>query len=64
LGFGFRLRSVDLGLPFLDFQFAFYPRGKEFDISPFQFRLYDLNPYALPTNNLFYENPTVTTVVI
>ncbi len=63
LGFGFRLRSVDLGLGFLDFQFAFYPRGKDFDSDFFQFRLYDINPYALTTNNLFYEEPKVTTVL-
>jgi outer membrane protein assembly factor BamA len=63
LGFGFRLRSVDLGLPFLDFQFAFYPRGKDYDAQNFQFRLYEYNPYALPTNNLFYEEPVVTTII-
>lgn len=63
LGFGFRLRSVDLGLPFIDFQFAFYPKGKDFDARGFQFRLYEYNPFALPTNNMFYENPTVTTVL-
>jgi hypothetical protein len=63
LGLGMRLRSVDLGLPYLDFQFAFYPRGKDFDARNFQFRLYEFNPYALPTNNLFYEDPVVTTVI-
>jgi hypothetical protein len=63
LGFGLRLRSVDLGLPYLDFQFAFYPRGKDYDARNFQFRLYEYNPYALSTTNLFYEDPVVTTVI-
>lgn len=63
LGFGLRLRSVDLGLPYLDFQVAFYPRGKDFDARGYQFRLYEYNTFALPTDNMFYENPVVTTVI-
>ena len=30
IGCGLRFRSVDLGFPYLDFQFSFYPKGKSF----------------------------------
>ncbi|MEZ5053486.1 MAG: hypothetical protein R2807_01765 [Chitinophagales bacterium] len=58
IGTGFRLRSVDLGLPYLDFQFSFYPRGKYFDASLFQFKLYEQNMNEILHNNMFYENPS------
>lgn len=56
VGLGFRYRSVDLGLPYLDFQFSFYPKGKNFGAPLFQFRLYDSNINAIQQNNMFYEN--------
>ncbi|MFN8238737.1 MAG: hypothetical protein U0T77_11260 [Chitinophagales bacterium] len=56
VGLGFRYRSVDLGLPFLDFQFSFYPKGKNFGAPLFQVRLYDSNINAIQQNNMFYEN--------
>lgn len=57
LGFGMRLRSLDLGLPFIDFQFAFYPNGKQVNVQPFQFRLYEQNLNTILTNSLFFEEP-------
>jgi hypothetical protein len=56
VGAGVRIRSVDLGLPFLDFQFSFYPKGKDFGAQPVQFRLYEYNLNAIRQNNMFYEN--------
>ena len=56
IGFGIRIRSVDLGLPYLDFQFSFYPRGKDFGARRFQFKLYDeININAITQNNMFIE---------
>ena len=58
IGAGIRIRSVDLGLPYLDFQFSFYPKGKDFDARIFQFRLYEQNNNAILHNNMFFENPS------
>ncbi|MFN8261468.1 MAG: hypothetical protein U0X41_11090 [Chitinophagales bacterium] len=55
IGTGIRIRSVDLGLPYLDFQFSFYPKGKDFGAQFFQFKLYELNMNAIYQNNLFVE---------
>lgn len=55
VGFGMRIRSVDLGLPYLDFQLSFYPRGKNFGAQLFQFKLYESNLNAILENNMFYE---------
>lgn len=57
LGLGMRIRSVDLGLPFIDFQFSFYPKGKDFGAQFFQFKLYEQNFNAVLQNNMFVENP-------
>lgn len=57
VGFGLRLRSVDLGFPFIDFQFSFYPKGKDFNVNPFQFRLYESSINAITTDNLFFAEP-------
>ncbi|MFN8282794.1 MAG: hypothetical protein U0U67_06235 [Chitinophagales bacterium] len=56
VGFGLRFRSVDLGFPYLDFQFSLYPRGKNFGAQLFQFKLYESNFNAILENNMFYEN--------
>lgn len=63
LGVGLRFRSVDLGMPYLDFQFAFYPNGKNYGVNLFQFKLYETNYYAVPTNNMFFENPTINSFI-
>lgn len=55
LGFGLRIRSVDLGLPYLDFQFSFYPRGANFGARLFQFKLNERNVNAINQNNMFTE---------
>jgi hypothetical protein len=55
IGTGIRIRSVDLGLPYLDFQFSFYPRGKDFGAQFFQFKLYEQNINAVAQNNMFVE---------
>lgn len=56
IGTGIRIRSVDLGLPYLDFQFSFYPKGTDFGARFFQFRLNEYNMNTVPQNNMFYEN--------
>lgn len=58
IGAGMRIRSVDLGLPYLDFQFSFYPKGKDYNARLFQFRLYEQNNNAILHNNMFFENPS------
>lgn len=55
IGVGLRIRSVDLGLPYLDFQFSVYPKGKDFGALPFQFKLYETNLNAIMQNNMFVE---------
>lgn len=55
IGLGLRFRSVDLGFPYLDFQFSVYPRGKDFGALPFQFKLYEKNINAIQQNNMFVE---------
>lgn len=55
VGLGFRLRSVDLGFPYIDFQFSLYPRGKDFGAQFFQFKLYQENMNAITQNNMFVE---------
>ena len=55
IGTGIRIRSVDLGLPYLDFQFSFYPKGKDFGAQLFQFKLYEQNINAVSQNNMFTE---------
>ena len=55
IGVGMRIRSVDLGLPYLDFQFSLYPRGKDFGANFFQFKLYQENINAITQNNMFVE---------
>ena len=55
LGVGLRFRSVDLGFPYLDFQFSFYPRGKDFGAQFFQFKLYEQNINAITQDNMFVE---------
>ncbi len=57
VGFGLRFRSVDLGFPYLDFQFSVYPRGKNFGAQIFQFKLYEANINAILQNNMFVEYP-------
>ena len=57
IGAGIRLRSVDLGFPYIDFQFGFYPKGKSFGAQLFQFKLYEQNNYAVLQNNMFVETP-------
>ncbi len=56
VGFGLRFRSVDLGFPYLDFQFSVYPRGKDFGARPFQFKLYEQNFNAIEQNNMFADS--------
>jgi len=56
IGAGLRFRSVDLGFPYLDFQFSVYPRGKKFGAQVFQFKLYEANINAILQNNMFVEN--------
>jgi hypothetical protein len=63
VGFGIRLRSLDLGLPFIDLQFAFYPKGKDVGVQPFQFRLYEQNINTILTNSLFFESPRKPNVI-
>lgn len=63
IGFGLRIRSVDLGLPFLDLQFAFYPKGKTYNVNNFSFRLYENNFNAITTDNLFFENPRLPNTI-
>lgn len=55
LGLGLRLRSVDLGFPYIDFQFSFYPKGKDYGAQFFQFKLYEQNINAITQNNMFVE---------
>ncbi len=55
IGTGLRFRSVDLGFPYLDFQFSFYPKGKDFGAQLFQFKLYEGNLNAITQNNMFVE---------
>ena len=57
IGAGMRFRSVDLGFPYLDFQFSIYPRGKNFGAQIFQFKLYEANINAILQNNMFVEYP-------
>lgn len=57
IGAGLRFRSVDLGFPYLDFQFSVYPRGKDFGAQIFQFKLYEANINAILQNNMFVEYP-------
>lgn len=57
VGLGMRIRSLDLGLPYIDLQFAFYPKGKQADVNPYQFRLYEQNLNTILTNSLFFQNP-------
>lgn len=59
IGAGLRFRSVDLGFPYLDFQFSVYPRGKTFGAQIFQFKLYEANINAILQNNMFVEYPGV-----
>jgi hypothetical protein len=63
VGFGIRLRSLDLGLPFIDLQFAFYPKGKDVGVQPFQFRLYEQNINTILTNSLFFESPRKPNII-
>ncbi|MBX7261247.1 MAG: hypothetical protein K1X26_06315 [Chitinophagales bacterium] len=63
VGFGLRLRSVDLGFPFIDFQFSFYPKGKDFNVNTFQFRLYESSINAITTDNLFFNEPRLPNVL-
>jgi hypothetical protein len=58
IGAGLRFRSVDLGFPYLDFQFSVYPRGKNFGAQIFQFKLYEANINAILQNNMFVEYPS------
>ena len=55
IGCGLRFRSVDLGFPYLDFQFSFYPKGKSFGAQFFQFKLYENNFNTILENNMFHE---------
>ena len=55
LGFGLRLRSAELGVPYVDVQFSFYPRGKDFGEKNFQFHAMGSNPNAIIQNNMFVE---------
>ena len=55
LGLGMRIRSVDLGLPFIDFQFSFYPKGKDFGAQFFFFFLYEQNINSITQKNMFVE---------
>jgi hypothetical protein len=57
IGFGLRFRSVDLGFPYLDFQFSVYPKGKDYGARIFQFKLYEENINAILQNNMFVEYP-------
>jgi len=57
IGAGLRLRSVDLGLPYMDFQFSVYPKGKYYGAALFQFKLYEQNMNEILHNNMFYETP-------
>lgn len=58
IGAGLRFRSVDLGFPYLDFQFSVYPKGKDFGAQIFQFKLYESNINAILQNNMFVEYPS------
>lgn len=55
IGFGLRLRSADLGVPHLDLQLSFYPRGKDFGQSLVGFSIYGYNQNAVQQNNMFVE---------
>lgn len=55
IGCGLRFRSVDLGFPYLDFQFSFYPKGKSYGAQFFQFKLYENNFNTILENNMFHE---------
>lgn len=55
VGFGLRLRSTSLGLPYLDVQFSFYPKGKNYGEGLFQFNAYGSNPNAITQNNMLVE---------
>lgn len=59
VGVGMRIRSVDLGLPYLDFQFSLYPHGKDFGARFFQFKLYQENSNAIKQNNMFVDGSYV-----
>jgi hypothetical protein len=55
VGFGIRVRSATLGLPFVDMQLGFYPRGKNFGEELIQFKGYGNNPNAIRQNNMLVE---------
>jgi len=55
IGFGIRLRSASLGLPFVDLQLGFYPRGKNFGEGLVQPQVYGSNSGAIRQNNMFVE---------
>ena len=55
LGFGLKYRSPSLGVPFVDFQLGFYPRGKNFEIGLVLPNIYGNNPNAIQQNNMLVE---------
>jgi hypothetical protein len=55
VGFGLRLRSADIGVPHVDLQLGFYPRGKNFGQNLVDFSIYGNNPNAIQQNNMFVE---------
>lgn len=55
IGFGLRLRNVSLGIPYVDFQFAFFPRGKDFGQNLFNIAIHGSNSRSVQQNNMFVE---------
>ncbi len=55
VGFGLRLRNVNIGVPHVDMQLSFYPRGKDFGQPLFGVAVYGSNPNAIQQNNMFVE---------
>jgi hypothetical protein len=55
IGFGLKVRSASLGIPYLDLQLAFYPRGKSYGRGLVQPNFYGSNTNAIRQNNMLVE---------
>ncbi len=55
VGAGLRIRSAGLGVPFVDLQLCFFPKGKAYGEDLVQPKVYGSNPGAIRMNNMFVE---------
>jgi hypothetical protein len=55
VGLGLRLRNVNVGVPHVDVQLSFYPRGKDFGQTLLGVAVYGSNPNAIQQKNMFVE---------